>query len=693
MNSTINNNNNSTTSSLNDTLVCHPILLANGNKSEVGLCDDEVSAIVIAAIVLAAHILLLLISLSGFIYKLIQLKKLSTTNHSNQRLEKVNFLTVARNPALMILGALAGFIYNVVISGRILIGRKIYPCFIFSLIYYLCVPTLASTIILRFIRLIVLSWLNNVKVRIAKREMILPNVIFKNKDIPMIEVTSSSNEATQPSDGQSTSENNKGMNVSASYQSIASHSEVSLSSASTSALVPPVKENLTTDSNTQNQATTIAIHHEHDDEEEIILKKDTFLESFEKGRLLELLKFLVSSKFIYLVYGVVCFIHISIYLIIGGVDYYNFTNGIKNSNKRQAFVIDTFLFSPSGCGTGSYNTTLFITYLGVYAAIGVVFAIIALFMKKDIWFVKMEIIFTMVNWIFFALLYGIPSLFTQVTTLVDYYVPVANTIEIACMVDTFISITLPVFVYQKIDKKKNESSSNLPMEPSASNSQQPADHSNHIRKILTNEKWNSLFLQFSEKCFASEDILMWHAVEQYKKVTSDKLRIELFLKICDTYLRIGAPLELNIPRKEFGIPEIMELYMSLRSSRQLSARSPSNRSPARSPMKDLTPSVPPSNTISNLTPKIGNLSNAMATTNSGIQPVNPVSMNAFTSGEHHATTTNAILSPSVSTPAFSISSEIFNRVQICCEHNMLDNFTRFELVYDLKNSVELGFKK
>lgn len=66
---------------------------------------------------------------------------------------------------------------------------------------------------------------------------------------------------------------------------------------------------------------------------------------------------------------------------------------------------------------GSYSTTLFITYLALYASFGVIFAIIALFMKRDVWFVKMEIVFTVINWVFFALLYGIPSLFTQVTTL------------------------------------------------------------------------------------------------------------------------------------------------------------------------------------------------------------------------------------------------------------------------------------
>lgn len=306
---------NNSSSSWNDTLVCHPILLAQGNKSQLGLCDDEISALVIASLVLVCHVFLLFTSLFGFIYKLHQLKKLEMNSTTKRNGQQVNFLTVARNPALMIIGALAGFIYNVVISGRVLIGRKNYPCFIYSLIYYLSVPIMASTIILRFIRLIVLSWLNNVKVRIAKREMILPTVIMKNKEIQMSEVTKSQ--------------------------------ETSL----TSALVPSL-ENVTSDTAPQNHTITIP---QQDSEEEIIFRKETFLESFEKGRLLNFLKFLVSSKFIFLFYGIVCFVHISIYLIIGGVDYYHFMNGIRSDNKRQSFMIDTFLFSTSGCGNGMFN--------------------------------------------------------------------------------------------------------------------------------------------------------------------------------------------------------------------------------------------------------------------------------------------------------------------------------------------------
>src|SRR3989338_6558609 len=146
------------TSINNDTSVCHPILLSMGSKSEKGICDDTVAALIFSAIILFIHTVLIIVSIGGLIYKL---KKLSQLNQ-NSRI--VNHLQVARNPALMILSALLCYCYTIVISTRVLIGRKIYPCFIFSLVYYLAVPALASAVILRSIRLLVLTRLNDVKI-------------------------------------------------------------------------------------------------------------------------------------------------------------------------------------------------------------------------------------------------------------------------------------------------------------------------------------------------------------------------------------------------------------------------------------------------------------------------------------------------------------------------------------------------
>ena len=107
------------TSPTNDSTVCHPILLAQGYQSIMGICDDNASALVVAAIVLFVHMVLVAVNLSGLMIKWRQMKNVSAT---------VNFLTVARSPALMALGTLGGLLLTVIMTVRILSGRRQFPC-------------------------------------------------------------------------------------------------------------------------------------------------------------------------------------------------------------------------------------------------------------------------------------------------------------------------------------------------------------------------------------------------------------------------------------------------------------------------------------------------------------------------------------------------------------------------------------
>ena len=190
---------------------------------------------------------------------------------------------------------------------------------------------------------------------------------------------------------------------------ISTHNENNLFDSVSTTMTPATVVSFTTEPSSVLEA----------NEDEIIEKPETLLETFQNGKLMKFFKFLTSSYFVYLLYGIVFSIHLIIYLGIGIGDYFTFTTGGYDNlqNKKQAFVVDTFIFSTGGCGTGSRNQTIFLTFLGVYAAIGLLFAVVSMFMKRDLWKVKLEIVFTEVNWVIFALAYGIPSLRSEVTTL------------------------------------------------------------------------------------------------------------------------------------------------------------------------------------------------------------------------------------------------------------------------------------
>lgn len=61
--------------------------------------------------------------------------------------------------------------------------------------------------------------------------------------------------------------------------------------------------------------------------------------------------------------------------------------------------------------------------------------------------------------------------------------------------------------------------------------------------------------------------MFWNAVEQFKSISSERVKQELFFKITKTYIVIGSCLELNVPRKDYNIPNIMSLYGTYRKNR------------------------------------------------------------------------------------------------------------------------------
>ena len=69
-----------------------------------------------------------------------------------------------------------------------------------------------------------------------------------------------------------------------------------------------------------------------------------------------------------------------------------------------------------------------------------------------------------------------------------------------------------------------------------------------------------MFVQFSERSYCPEDVMFWNAIEQFKSVKSESSRQEIFFKIVKTYLLVGSPLELNIARKDFNLPSILDMY-------------------------------------------------------------------------------------------------------------------------------------
>ncbi|KAG2387643.1 hypothetical protein C9374_001237 [Naegleria lovaniensis] len=568
--------NNATQQLTNDSTVCHPILLSQGATSLNGLCDDTPSARAVAGTILSVHVLLVIVSLTGLYYKL---KKLSAINDE----KKVNYLSVARNPALITLTLLVGLFLNAVMNGRVLIGRKI------ELDEF---PEGVSTV---------------------------------GSDISNISHASSSGGGGVTSDILLLDSPRQQQHVWMELNSSNNHNIQTSSNVTNSAIHnSPNLAHSTLDSST---TVTIAESVQQQQQQYRIGRMESSFERFEKEKLLKWYKLLISSKFVILSYCAVLILHSTIFLICGIVDYFNWQYYLDHPDEKRSsilFVVNSFLFSPSGCGNSTGNLLVFVSNIVVYGPSAVIFIIWSLLTrKKDIWRVRLEVVLISVNWVFALITYALPSFIQIIDILVDYYVPWISFIFIACIIDCFVACTLPVFFYQKITPSS--------LHERKINKQ---EYGNDIQKCLRDPKWNSLFLQFTQSSFAPENVMCWNSIQRFKTVP-EKTRKDLLRVIADTYLREGAPLELNVARKVFNNFE--EIFNLLKEEGEATTMTCNRRE--RETGK----------TMEFLTPRRRSMKITM-----------------------------------------SIPHDILDKVEKICEMNMMDNFDQFYVIHYKALTLELG---
>ncbi|KAL9652820.1 hypothetical protein ABK040_010852 [Willaertia magna] len=379
--------NNDTSIILNDTNVCHISLIEKGFKSQYGLCDDYVSSIIVSGIFLVFHFSLVVVSLSGLLYQYFKLYKAN-------KLKEINHLT-ARGLSLLILPAVWGLIFSIIILSRVMVNRKVFSCFIFVLTYFNAVPIMALPIILRTIRLISLMKINEWKVVIANEQKKIVN-----EGITKIELL----------------QENKLNLRNASNQNIVEESTIVLDNS----FIGTTEKEIKTLNN------------------EVVQKYSRYIKIF---------AMFTNNNFALITFFSAILFHTILFVMCGLIN--DFTSS-------SYFVADSKVFTFShGCGMINYSQIYFGTTMGFYILIGSVTMTITFFIKRDTLFVKFEIIPLVINWLVVGTVYLIPSVISPVTTLVEYYFPWVIVILIAVVIDTIITCTIPVFIYYPLSKNHN----------------------------------------------------------------------------------------------------------------------------------------------------------------------------------------------------------------------------------------------
>ena len=396
---------------INDTsAACHPALLRMGYTNYRGLCDDYPTSRVLAALTLGLYTALVIASLIGQFYKQWKLK----TNRIGHR--EVNYISIARNPTLMVLGTITSYIFTLVQLLRVVISRKLFPCFMFSFTYWMGVPGLAAIILGRCVRLVALTWMNQLKVKIGKRKLLSQSFMLENTesrsllmDENRVELMSASNVELQSLSGVSISQSfsSIGALMNEDQQDLGPATNVESSSEQKE----KKDESIVTRSNNE----TANNKRNSENSEEIIRLGSS---RFDKQKL-RMYRFFTSSKFIAILFALIYGAHLIIYFSVGVADYFNVQSGSleKLQNKKLSFVVGTHLLSEQGCGNGTYNLVVMATYFGAYLILLLGFVIVALFMKNDVWKIKWELSLICVGWLLSTITYAVPSFFSDITTL------------------------------------------------------------------------------------------------------------------------------------------------------------------------------------------------------------------------------------------------------------------------------------
>ena len=269
----LSNNNTSNSSSLNSTL-CHEVLFNFGAFSreanpsiEYGLCPDTYASLIVALLYFIVYFLAMVLSSLGVVWK-------RKSGHMS-----------ARSPLYMLLTMFLGLIFVVGSSLRFIISRKIYPCAMYSIIYFVFVPALTLPTIFRCFRVFFLYKLNLHKTLIVKT--------MENAEESM--------------GGEMT------------YCGASSTSLVESSSATT----------------IQTLETSISSMANLEKSKQITSQKQTLRK---EQRLHSVYTFLVSYKFILICYACVFITHLSLWLIVGGIEEAIFNQSTEEDKQRIFFT-------------------------------------------------------------------------------------------------------------------------------------------------------------------------------------------------------------------------------------------------------------------------------------------------------------------------------------------------------------------
>ncbi|KAG2382189.1 hypothetical protein C9374_005391 [Naegleria lovaniensis] len=480
---------------------CHPnLFLLNSTSREVypiieyDICPDTYVSFSIMLIFVILYCLLMLIVTIGLIWK----------RHSGH--------VMARNLGHLFTSMISGFLFMFVFCMRIIIGRKIFPCALYSLCFFVSGPVVTMPTTCRCLKMFFEFRLNLLKTK-----------IFGDSQEQQIAVQMNNMKDNHPSnmhveEGGILNKNHSYTSEGHQVSNATAPTTTSFSSGSVPSSTASSFSNLFKSTSTGQGADLV-------DEDLLPMKK--FATPLEL-RILKFYQFMVSYKFVVVAFSAVFLFQTMLWLIVGGAD--EIVYAVRG---ERSLVSSGFFEFRHGCIVTYSVLVIILVEAIVYIAFEVIALILCFISDRDTWNIKKETLVAVICQIIAILGFVIAGYIPIVATLTDYYVPYLLSVVGFLAVDLVICALLPVFYEIRREWLLERKDTTL------------SDSS--VETVLKNKKSYKIMLDFARRSYCPEAVLCWSDIQRFKKTSNKEKRREMGQFIVNTYVTISSPMEINIP--------------------------------------------------------------------------------------------------------------------------------------------------
>ncbi|KAF0981189.1 hypothetical protein FDP41_012977 [Naegleria fowleri] len=491
---TLDNNSSSSYSPITKTNVteCHPdLFLLNSTSRELfpiieyDICPDTYVSFSIMLVFVILYGVMIAVAGVGLIWK----------RHSGH--------IMARNLGHLFTIMISGFLFVFMFCIRIVIGRKIFPCAVYSLCFFVSGPVVTMPTTCRCLKLFFEYRLNLFKMKLFGDES-----SFK---VQQSFVATSMNLSTKET--QEGGEKELGAISNKNHQ-VSDVTKIDSSQSTSSSSISNLFK-----STSAGQCSDLV------DEDLLPMKK---LATPRELRILKFFQFMVSYKFVAVAFIAIFLLQIAIWLIVGSAD--EIVYAVKG---ERSLVASGFFEFRHGCIVTYSVLIIILVEAIVHISLEVVALILCFISDRDTWNIKKETLVAVICQIFAITGFVVAGYIPIVATLTDYFVPYLLSLVGYIALDVIICVLLPIFYAIRAEYLLERKDMTL------------SDSSVEI--VLKHKKAYPIMLDFARRSYCPEAVLCWSDIQRFKKTVNKEKRKEMAQFIIDTYVTISSPLEINIP--------------------------------------------------------------------------------------------------------------------------------------------------